>query len=122
MYHQLEELGCDLNSSLVLNNKQSASFMAIIDEYQNVLSAISDSDIVKYLSYDYIKNKEEIIEQAEYILFDSNEYKLFDQFLKEYTDVKLIVDPVSSYKSGQIKRLLPHLHTKFAIPRCYHYY
>jgi len=110
MKQELLHLGCDLTHSMIVNHHSSA-FMAMMNQNQEIVSSIADSEIMKYLTLDYLKTKETVIKDAQYVVFASNDYDLFGQFISHYKDIKMIVDPVSSLKAKQIKHLLPYFHT-----------
>ncbi len=110
MIEQLKYLNCDLNDSIIVD-AQSATFLGIIGHKHEVLKAIADSHIMKNLTLTYLKSKADIINNAPYIIFDSNDYELFDQFVHFYKDTKIIIDPVSPVKAKKIKHLLPYFHT-----------
>lgn len=109
---QAKVIGYDMNDSLILKNGGTPTYLAILDENGEMVSAIADMSSIKEMSIDFIMSKREIIENAEYVVVDSDDPENLEYMLKSYSGkTKFILDPVSAEKAYGVKHLIKYFHT-----------
>ena len=60
---------------------------------------------------DFIDEKAEIIENAEYVVLDSDNPEIVEYMVKKFKNTKFILDPVSAEKAMNVKHLIKYFHT-----------
>lgn len=112
MKNHLLDLNCDISKSITVANQQGASFMALVDERYNIISAVADVKIMHHLTIDKFSDCNDIIRGAKYVVFDANDYEIYQYIIKSYyKECNFIVDTVSVNKAKRIKHLIPYFHT-----------
>lgn len=105
-------IGYDMEHTLILENKATPTYMAILDETGEMVSAIVDMNSLDEMDEDFIDSKKEVICNAEYTFLDSDNPKLLEYILKTYHGkTKFVLDPVSAVKAESIKHLIKYFHT-----------
>ncbi len=110
MKQELFELDCDLQYSLTVK-KQTSIFMSLLNAENTMVKAIVDSEIMNYLTMDYLKTVGDTIKNARLIVLDVNNPQFISDFVNYFGDVNIIIDPVSPVKALKIKSFLPYFHT-----------
>lgn len=103
----LEEKG--FNTSNILKvNKEISVYLSILDNKNEMVTAISDMGILTELDKTFLKTKESFIEKAEIIILDSNLPKESLEYIASIKQdhQKLIIDTVSIEKAKKIKNIL----------------
>ncbi|MGL4740428.1 MAG: carbohydrate kinase family protein [Sarcina sp.] len=104
-----ENHGYDMSDSLIVEGS-TPTYLAILDEHGEMVSAVVDVKNIDKMSPEFIESKREIIENAEYVVLDSDNPVIM-QYLLENFDTKFILDPVSAEKAVGVKHLIKHFHT-----------
>ena len=105
-------IGYDMMDSLFLNNCTTPTYMAILDEKGEMVSAIVDMWSANQMNEHFIDSKKELIENAEYTFLDADHPKLLEYILKSFKGkTKFVLDPISAAKAETIKHLIPYFHT-----------
>ena len=105
-------IGYDMEHTLLLENRRTPTYMAILDEGGEMVSAIVDMNSLDEMDEDFIDSKAEVISGAEYTFLDSDNPKLLEYILKKYHGkTKFVLDPVSAVKAEKIKHLIKYFHT-----------
>ncbi len=83
-------------------------YLSILDENGEMVAAISDMDIMRHLTPEFLKSKIDIINSAEIIVIDANLPQDSIEYLASLKkeNQKLIVDTVSVKKADRIKNIL----------------
>lgn len=101
IYNYMEEIGVDMSCSTFSKTYSTSSYMAILDENNDMLYAINDMGISEQLD----SNSFNFDIDSEYILIDTNiSEELIDFIFDKYKNYKIIVDPVSNKKALKIKK------------------
>lgn len=107
-----KEIGYCMEHSLILKDECTPTYMAILNEEGEMESAIVDMESLNKMETSFIDSKAEIIENAEYIIVDSDNPKLLEYLLMNFSQkTKFILDPVSATKAEKIKHLIKYFHT-----------
>lgn len=105
-------MGYDMSDSLFLKGCTTPTYMAILDEKGEMVSAIVDMWSATQMDANFIDTKKEIIEGADYTFVDSDQPDLLEHILKTYKGkTKFVLDPISAAKAETIKHLIPYFHT-----------
>lgn len=105
-----EDFGYDMSDSLVLDGMSTPTYLAILDEYGEMVSAVVDVKSIDKMSPEFIETKREIIESSEYVVLDSDNPVIMEYLLKNFK-TKFILDPVSAEKAANVKHLIKYFHT-----------
>ena len=106
------EINLDMEDSLVLEGKSTPTYMAILNEKGEMVSAVVDMEITNSLSEGFVDSKSEIIRNASYMVVDTDNPKIVEYIVKNYHNLtNLILDPVSASKADGIKHIIKYFHT-----------
>ncbi len=112
MLEHSRKMGYDMEDSLITQNGGTPTYMAILNESGEMVSAVVDMKSINELSYEFIDEKAEIIENAEYVIVDTDNPDKLEYLLKHYhKKTKFILDPVSAAKANDVKHLIKYFHT-----------
>ena len=107
-----KKIGYDMSDSLILKGCSTPTYMAILDEKGEMVSAIVDMWSANQMTESFIDEKSEIISGAEYTFVDADHPKILEYLLKKHHgQTKFVLDPISAVKAESIKHLLPYFHT-----------
>ncbi|MGL5766995.1 MAG: carbohydrate kinase family protein [Sarcina sp.] len=101
--------GYDMSDSLIVEGS-TPTYLAILDEHGEMVSAVVDVKNIDKMSKEFIETKREIIENAEYVVLDSDNPAIMEYLLTNF-DNKFILDPVSAEKAVGVKHLIKYFHT-----------
>lgn len=105
-------IGYDMMDSLFLSNCTTPTYMAILDEKGEMVSAIVDMWSANQMDEAFIESKKNLIENAEYTFLGADQPELLEYILKTYKGkTKFVLDPISAAKAENIKHLIPYFHT-----------
>ncbi|MBN2796548.1 MAG: carbohydrate kinase family protein [Clostridia bacterium] len=104
--------GYDMSDSLIIKGSGTPTYLAILNEMGEMVSAIADMKALNEMTTDFIDSKADIIKQAEYLFLDADSPEMLEYILKSFQGkTKFILDPVSAEKAISIKHLIPYFHT-----------
>lgn len=107
-----KEIGYDMEHSMVLKGGSTPTYLAVLDENGEMVSAIADMKNLDAMSSEYVEFKRHVIEEAEYTVLDSDNPELLEYLLPRLHDkTKFILDPVSAEKADWVKHLIKYFHT-----------
>lgn len=105
-------MNIDMSDSLVVEGGSTPTYMAILDETGEMVSAIVDVKIGNCFTREFIDTKEELIKNSSYMVFDSDNPGIVEYITNKYAGTtKFILDPVSAAKAQAVKHLIPYFHT-----------
>lgn len=114
----LDKLNIDYQNSKFLNNSNMSQYISILDENNDLFTAISSMEVMKEIDIEFITKKLEYLRAFEYIILDTNlDENVLEFICKSCDKSKIIIDCVSRKKSLKIKRILKYLH--FIKPNIY---
>lgn len=98
----------DTTDILRVPDETISMYLSILDNNGEMVSGITDMDILKYITPDFLKEKVDVIKNAEIIVVDTNISQESLEYLASIkgTNQKLVVDTVSIKKSERIKNIL----------------
>lgn len=110
--NQAKEMDFDMSHTLIVKGESTPTYLAILDETGEMVSAVVDLKITDHFTEEFIDSKAEIIKNAEYIVFDADNPAILDYIVKTYEGhSNFILDPVSAAKAKTVKHLLKYFHT-----------
>lgn len=105
-------IGYDMSESLILKDKRTPTYLAVLDENGEMVSGINDMSSINRLDIEYIKSKSDVIKKAEYVFLDADNPTNLEFLLTNYSnETKFILDPISANKTEKILPLIGGFHT-----------
>lgn len=105
-------VGYHMEDSLILKNGRTPTYLAVLDEEGEMVSAVVDMESINQLSPEFIDSRASIIENAEYVFLDADNPEIMKYILTKFQGkTKFILDPVSACKAENIKHLIKYFHT-----------
>ncbi|MGL5414615.1 MAG: carbohydrate kinase family protein [Clostridium sp.] len=105
-------IGYDMKDSLILDSGCTPTYMAILDETGDMISAVVDMDSLGAMDTDFVDSKAEKIKNAEYTIVDADDAELLEYMLTTYKgQTKFVLDPVSAVKAKKLPHLVKYFHT-----------
>lgn len=112
MMDHAKKLNFDMSESLIVDGASTPTYMAILDEKGEMVSAVVDINMDEYMTTAFVDAKEAAIMGAEYMVFGADQPEIIEYIVKKYEGkTKFVLDPVSGPKAEKIKHLLPYFHT-----------
>ena len=112
LLNQANAVGINTDKILKLENKKTSTYLSIVDDTGEMISAISDMSIVDTITPEYIENHDKIIQKASVIVLDTNiPEKTLSYIINRFKEVPIIVDAVSTVKTMKIKKHLSGIHS-----------
>ena len=107
-----ERIGLDMKNSLVLSDKPTSTYLAILDLNGDMKAAVSQMDIFDEMTIDFIQSKKQVIENSRICVIDTNiPDEVIDYVLNHFKRPKFYLDTVSSKKALKIKDKIGLFHT-----------
>lgn len=93
---------------LIVPDDSISMYLSILDENGEMLAGVSDMNILRYLTPEFLKTKEELIKNSEIIVIDTNIPRESIEYIAnlKHGKQKLIVDTVSIKKAAKISNIL----------------
>lgn len=112
MMEHSKKIGYDMSESLIVEGRSTPTYLAILNEEGEMVSAISDMKIINEMDIGFINKKSELIKNAEFVFVDADNPKILEYLLKNFSETtRFILDPVSAAKAEKIKHLIKYFHT-----------
>lgn len=109
---QAEKVGLDMSDSLIVEGGSTPTYLAILDEKGEMMSAVVDTKLANKFSKEELDKRSAVIENAEYMFVGADNPQFLEEILKTYEGkTKFILDTVSAAKAKRVKHLLPYFHT-----------
>ena len=112
MIEHSKKIGYDMSDSLIIKGQSTPTYLAILDENGEMVSAIADLKIIDALDKEFLERKAELIRNATYTVLDSDNPEVMEYLLTTYgKETNFILDPVSAAKAEGITHLVKYFHT-----------
>ena len=106
------EIGYNMEDSIIIKGASTPTYLAILDENGEMVSAISDMKNLNAMTEEFIDSKKELIKNAKYVVVDSDNPKILSYILKNFSkETNFILDPVSAEKATWVKDMIKDFHT-----------
>ena len=107
-----EKVGLDMSNTLIVHGGSTPTYMAILDENGEMVSAVVDTKLANEFSKEALSERASIIENAEYMFLGADNPPFIEHIVTTYQGkTKFVLDPVSAAKAARIKHLLHYFHT-----------
>ncbi len=107
-----ERVGLDMKDSLIIKGGSTPTYLAILDEHGEMVSAVVDTKLANEFSHEELDKRAEIIENAEYMILGADNPPFIEYVVTKYQGkTKFVLDPVSSAKAKRVEHLLQYFHT-----------
>jgi len=107
-----EKLGIDISGYCSCPNDSTSSYLFIADQNGDMSVAISDMNIYRNVTPEYLETRIDEINNAKLVIMDTNIPTESIAYLAKKCKVPILADPVSCTKAA---RLLPSLSEMFAV-------
>lgn len=112
MLEHAKKINLDMSDTLIIEGESTPTYLAILDETGEMVSAVVDVSITNNLTKEFIDTKANSIKNAEYMIVDSDNPETLEYILTNFSnETKFILDPVSATKSIKVKELIKYFHT-----------
>ncbi|MGL4522273.1 MAG: carbohydrate kinase family protein [Bacilli bacterium] len=107
-----KKMGIDMSPTIVVEGGSTPTYLAIIDETGEMVSAVVDLKIASQITPEQIDEKSEIIANAEYMFFDADNPEIIEYIVKKFQGQShFVLDTCSTAKAKKLKNLIPYFHT-----------
>jgi pseudouridine kinase len=103
-------------SQIIRTNQATGSYVATLDKRGELITSVSDMELLSFLTKEYIADHMAIVKENKYIIGDCN---LSEETLNEIANQaaeRLIIEPVSVAKSQRLRNLLANHNIYLATP------
>lgn len=112
MLSHSKEVGYDMSESMIIKDRATPTYMAILNEEGEMVSAVADMSVIEAMTEEFIYSKKEMFQGAEYTFLDADDPKTLEYILTTfYGKTKFILDPISCSKAYGVRHLLKYFHT-----------
>lgn len=105
------ELGIDLSNALRIPGGTTSTYLYLTDETGEMALAVSDMEICKRITPEYLAANLSILQNAQLVVADCNIPQESLQYLADNVTAPLFIDPVSTVKAEKIRPILDKIHT-----------
>ena len=105
------ELGIDLSHALRIAGGTTSTYLYLTDETGEMALAISDMEICKKITPEYLASNLNLLQNAQVVITDTNIPEESLIYLAENCQVPLFCDPVSTTKAEKLRPILGKIHT-----------
>lgn len=104
--------GIDMENCLVINGKPTSTYLCILDEKGDMISAIADMGIFDLMDTGFIEQKKQVIEDSRLCILDTNiPSSVIEYVVKAHKDKIFFLDTVSTSKAMKVKDCIGYFHT-----------
>lgn len=109
IYDELNSLNVD-TSKMLMSKGVTPHYLAVLDDNKDMTVAISDMELLKKLDKEYILKNKIILENAKFVVLDTNlDIETLD-FIYKNVNAKYLIDGVSTKKVLKLKNILDKIH------------
>lgn len=106
-----EELGIDLTHAIWVPGAATSTYLVLTDHQGEMELAVSDMDIYRHLTPDYIEGTLDVLDGADAVVVDTNLPAETLAFLAQRCAAPIFADSVSTAKAEKLRPILGRLHT-----------
>lgn len=106
---ELNSLNVD-TSKIMITEGITPHYLAILDETKDMYVAVSDMELLKKLDEEYFEKNRGIVENADFVIMDTNLEKSFIEYAVKNVKSKFLVDAVSTAKAMKLKDVLDKIY------------
>ena len=106
-----EKLGIDISRALVVEGGETSTYMYLNDHKGDMVLAVSDMEICKCITPEYIAENISLVNNAAAVVVDTNIPEETIKYIAENCTAPIFADPVSTAKAGKLLSVLGKIHT-----------
>ena len=106
-----KKIGLNIEESLILDNENTSTYLALLDENGDMELALSSMDIMEKMNIAFIEEKREVIENSHFSIVDTNIPTEVLEYMVKNLNVDFFLDTVSTTKAMKVKNILGYFHT-----------
>lgn len=106
-----KELNIGLSHSKVIQNENTSTYLCITDDNGEMQLAISDMEVYKYVTPQFLEDRLEIINNSKACVVDTNIPQDSLEYLMDNCVAPIFLDTVSIKKTEKIKNSIHNIHT-----------
>ncbi len=103
--------GIDCERILRTHEEPTSTYLFIADDAGDMRLAVSDMEICRLISPDYLAGQRDLLDAADAVVLDANLPEESIRWLAEHCAAPLFADPVSAAKAERLRPVLGRLHT-----------
>ncbi|MFZ5966043.1 MAG: PfkB family carbohydrate kinase [Bacillota bacterium] len=104
--------GIDMDHCIQFKGTSTSTYLSILNDTGDMEVAVSDMDIFDKLSFDLIRDKLHVVQNAKAIVLDTNlPEEILTYLVQHVKEKKLFLDPVSTTKAKRVKNIIGSFHT-----------
>lgn len=112
MLEHARRINMDMSDTLVIDGESTPTYLAILDESGEMVSAVVDLTITNNFTKEFIDSKADVIRNAEYMVVDADNPSTLEYLLTNFhNETNFILDPVSAAKAKKVKDYIHLFHT-----------
>ena len=101
---------------IMRTNQATGSYIAVLNAQGELITAVSDMELLSFLSKEYIADQKQLVKENKYIIGDCNlSEETLDEIANQASE-RLIIEPVSVSKSKKLLSLLKNHQIFLATP------
>lgn len=105
-------IGLDMKNAMVLGQRPTSTYLAILDEKGDMHAAISQMEIFDELTIDFIQSRRQVIENSKICVIDTNmPESVISYVLDNFKNTDFFLDTVSTAKASKVKNQIGGFHT-----------
>lgn len=105
------ELGIDASHARRITGGTTSTYLYLTDEKGEMALAVSDMEICKKITPTYLSGNQNLLQNAQVVVTDTNIPEESLIYLAENCSVPLFCDPVSTIKAEKLRPILGRIHT-----------
>lgn len=105
------KVGLDMSNSLIIQEKDTSTYLCILNKNGDLKVAISSMDIFTNLNVPFIQSKKDIIQNSKLCVIDTNIPEEVLKYIVKNLKTDYFLDPVSTTKAKKVKDIIGYFHT-----------
>lgn len=112
MIEHARQIGYCMEDSLVIRQHGTPTYMVILDQLGEMISAVVDMKGIEEADDKFIESKAKHFQKAAFTFVDSDNPSLLEYMVKTFGhQTNFVLDPVSAAKAANIRHLIGYFHT-----------
>ncbi|MBQ9494608.1 MAG: carbohydrate kinase family protein [Treponema sp.] len=103
--------GIDISHALRVKNAATSMYLFISDSDGDMACAVSDMDIYKHITSDYLAGHMPLLNNAQLVVIDTNVPQKSLEYLARHCTAPIFADPVSIAKAPRLYKILSRVNT-----------
>lgn len=108
---ECEKNNINLEYSKCIDRTGNSIYLYVNDDKGDLVTAINDMSIIKYITPEFLKERLDFINQAKIVVIDCNISKEAIEWLAQNVTAPIFIDPVSVAKVDRIENILGQIDT-----------